>query len=126
MTLTLIPPDPGLIVGINRVATESIVSALSSNGLPNCFVKPPNDVFYKIRKIAGVLLDASIKGNKSVAYLGVGVNINNDPTSIAEISELATSFRAETGRTTDVIEFATTFIELFDYEYSLAIDSQEF
>jgi len=122
MTLTLVPPVPEIVAAVSRIATDSIVNALAKYGLPHCSVKPPNDVFFGKRKIAGVLVDASVKGDSSLAYLGVGININNEPTSISEISDLATSLWLETSRITNLIEFAATFIECLDLEYWLEIE----
>lgn len=42
-------------------------------------IKWPNDIVYKGRKIAGVLLEGEYVGASIVSYIGVGLNVNNDP-----------------------------------------------
>ncbi len=89
-------------------------------GLAECSIKPPNDVYCGGKKIAGVLADASVEGSKSIVYLGVGINVNNDPSEIGEITNIATSVKLETGKTFDLIELAGSLIENLDAEYFLA------
>ncbi|AFK51754.1 biotin--acetyl-CoA-carboxylase ligase [Thermogladius calderae 1633] len=42
-------------------------------------VKWPNDITFKGRKVSGVLLEAESIGEDIVLYVGVGINVNNDP-----------------------------------------------
>ncbi len=41
--------------------------------------KWPNDLFYKNRKIVGVVVKSTILGKKSYLKTGIGININNSP-----------------------------------------------
>lgn len=123
MTITLAPPRPEILEGIALLATSAILNLLIARGLPECFVKPPNDVYCGARKIAGVLADATVTGEKSIVYLGIGINVNNDPTSIKEISDTATSMKIVTGRTFDLIELAADLLESLDLGYSRALET---
>ena len=40
-------------------------------------IKYPNDVYYRNRKISGMLVDASSYGKKVVNNIGIGINVNN-------------------------------------------------
>ena len=121
LTLTLVPPDAEILAKVPLISTTAILKTLVKLGLADCAVKPPNDVYCSGKKIAGVLADASVNGSKSVVYLGIGINVNNDPSQIGEISTIATSAKLETGRTFDLIDFAASLIENLDSEYSSAI-----
>jgi BirA family transcriptional regulator, biotin operon repressor / biotin---[acetyl-CoA-carboxylase] ligase len=121
MTLTLLPPNPGVLAKIPGIATIAIVKSMESSGLPGCAIKPPNDVYCGGRKIAGVLADASLIGNRSIVYLGLGINVNNDPSTIQDISQTSTSFKAASGVTLDLLEFTASLIESLDTEYDRLI-----
>ena len=41
--------------------------------------KWPNDLFYKNKKIVGVVVKSTILGKKSYLKTGIGININNSP-----------------------------------------------
>jgi BirA family transcriptional regulator, biotin operon repressor / biotin---[acetyl-CoA-carboxylase] ligase len=118
LTLVLVPPIPEILSEIPSIATKVIVTTLEQFGLSDCTIKLPNDVYCKGKKIAGVLVDASLTGPRSIAYLGVGINLNNDPSLIAEISQVATSFKLLTGRDINIIEFAANFLNNLDSLYS--------
>ena len=45
----------------------------------NLDYKWPNDLFYKNRKIVGVVVKSTILGKKSYLKTGIGININNSP-----------------------------------------------
>jgi BirA family transcriptional regulator, biotin operon repressor / biotin---[acetyl-CoA-carboxylase] ligase len=120
LTLTLLPPNAGILAKVPIISTTAILRTLVKLGLADCSIKPPNDVYCGGKKIAGVLADASVEGSKSIVYLGVGINVNNDPSEIGEITNIATSVKLETEKTFDLIELAGSLIENLDAEYFLA------
>ena len=61
-------------------------------------VKWPNDVLAGGRKLAGVLIDGESGPHGLVARVGVGVNVNADPTADPELRGIATSLARELGR----------------------------
>lgn len=60
-------------------------------------VKWPNDIWAAGRKLGGMLIDAETVAAGVVAYPGIGINVNGDPTVIPELREIATSVRRELG-----------------------------
>ena len=121
LTLTLRPPRPEILSEIPLMTTKAIVRSFERAGLSGCMIKSPNDVYCKGRKIAGVLADARVLGNSSIIYLGVGMNVNNDPGEIREIQEIAISFKKLTGLTLDLIEFTADFLKKLDEQYEKII-----
>ncbi|WP_245522050.1 biotin--[acetyl-CoA-carboxylase] ligase [Thermosphaera aggregans] len=45
----------------------------------NALIKWPNDIVVKDKKLAGILVEAEASGSDMMGYIGLGVNINNDP-----------------------------------------------
>ena len=125
MTVILLPPINEILGMIPAIATKSIVETFRDFGIPSCTIKLPNDVYCNGRKIAGVLADAVIQGAKSIVYLGIGININNDPSEIEAISETATSLSKETGRKENLARFAASLVENLDRGYDEAIRGNE-
>ncbi len=64
-------------------------------------IKWPNDIWVGERKVSGMLIDAEAGPAGLVAFPGIGINVNGDPTVIAELRETATSIRRELGGPTD-------------------------
>jgi len=120
MTIVLLPPFGEIVGEISAIATESIVETFRELAL-ECVIKLPNDIYYKGRKIAGVLVDAVIQGSESIVYLGIGVNINNDPTEVNTISGTATSLSNVTGRKENLMKFAASLLENLDRKYDESI-----
>jgi BirA family transcriptional regulator, biotin operon repressor / biotin---[acetyl-CoA-carboxylase] ligase len=122
LTIVLQPPLPEILEKIPLMATTSIVGTLESFGLAGCFIKLPNDVICQGKKIAGVLADASVIGTSTKVFLGMGININNDPSEIPEISGSSTSFKLMTGTFLDLIEFGVGLILNLDFQYMREIE----
>ena len=65
---------------------------------PECAIKWPNDVHVHGRKIAGVLVEASLDtAGNGFAIVGIGLNVNLNPSNFPAITEAATSLALEAG-----------------------------
>ncbi len=104
---------------MTSMCTDSILQTLSGNyHLSGCEIKEPNDVICNGKKVAGVLIDAVVLGEKIVAYAGMGVNLNNGLAWKEYIQEIATSFRRETGKMVDQDEFLVALLANLDRKYA--------
>ncbi|HZW55608.1 MAG TPA: biotin--[acetyl-CoA-carboxylase] ligase [Nitrososphaerales archaeon] len=118
LSIVLQPDRPEVLEEIAITGAQSVLQTLQETlSLRGCSIKLPNDIIVNGRKIAGVLVDAEITQAQAVAYMGVGVNLNNDPTRNTEIVTIATSYFDETGKTVEVAEFAVLFLKTFDRNY---------
>jgi len=63
----------------------------------DALIKWPNDIWAGERKLSGMLIDAETVSGGVIAYPGIGINVNGDPTAIPELREIATSVRRELG-----------------------------
>lgn len=98
---------------ISQMAALTIVDFLAEHGI-NAAIKWPNDIYVNEKKICGILIEASIRGEwLSNAIIGIGLNINQknfdvsipNPTSLSietaveeydlqdSLAELVTIFR---------------------------------
>lgn len=82
-------------------------------------IKWPNDVLIDGKKIAGILSETVMQGQKLEGIvLGVGVNLNSNQEKINAIPKIATSLNIETQKAIDLKEFLnkllTEFFEHYD------------
>lgn len=118
---TLLYPKmhPSLQFCLSKITSLSIIDYLK-NLLPNpqyLSIKWPNDIYYKDRKIAGILIENSIMGDEILyCVIGVGLNLNQqdfsdqlpNPVSVTQITNL----------TCDVEEAVKLIINNIAFRYS--------
>ncbi|MFC1897825.1 biotin--[acetyl-CoA-carboxylase] ligase [Chloroflexota bacterium] len=90
------------------VANLSSLIMLASLAVVHCIktvtglkpqVKWPNDVLVNSRKVCGILIESSVRGNiADYAIIGIGVNVNLRLSDFPEILSTATSLSDEVGR----------------------------
>jgi len=74
--------------GLSLVAAVATVSALQACGVEGLGLKWPNDIFYRDRKLAGILLDLSGEaGGSYQVIIGVGINIQVPGNAAQEIDQ---------------------------------------
>lgn len=123
MTIVLRPPSARVLERLVYLGANAVIDTLSEYGV-RCSIKPPNDVYSNGKKIAGILTDTVIQGDLSVVYLGVGVNVNNDPSKEDSISEIATSVSKIIGAYLDLTQFTVSFLRHLDQLYVDEIEAQ--
>ena len=65
------------IFDLNIVVTVSIIQALNTLKIPSLNIKWPNDIMAENKKIAGILIENSIKENGKIeSIVGIGLNVN--------------------------------------------------
>jgi BirA family biotin operon repressor/biotin-[acetyl-CoA-carboxylase] ligase len=68
---------------INDIISLTIVELLSNYGI-NARIKYPNDIYVGDKKICGILIEHSLRGNKMVnSIIGVGLNVNQQQFDIS-------------------------------------------
>jgi len=87
-------------------------------------IKWPNDIIYRDRKIAGILIENSVENDRiKSTIIGVGINVNQE--AFSEFPFRATSLLMLTHKETPIEELLEKFIMKFDYWYQL-MESYEF
>ena len=65
------------IFDLNLAVTISILTTLENNNIPNLSIKWPNDIMSYNKKVAGILIENTIKNNgEIISIIGVGLNVN--------------------------------------------------
>ncbi|NOZ70877.1 MAG: biotin--[acetyl-CoA-carboxylase] ligase [Chloroflexi bacterium] len=79
--------------------------------------KWPNDLLYHGRKLAGILSEQSVQGERlRYVIVGLGLNINTD-FSHTPLAATATSLKAETGQSYDLERACALFLQALDRRY---------
>ncbi len=118
-SIVLRPPAERLHL-LNMAASVSLVEAIAESTGLTATVKWPNDVRVDGRKAAGILIEArtaSAEGDEGHAVLGVGLNVNHDPSAELEPPAEATSLAAALSRPVDRIPVLRAFLRAFDALY---------
>src|SRR6476620_5399277 len=65
------------IFHLNVLVAVSIAEALEAFNIPNLAIKWPNDILAEHKKIAGILIENSLKSNGEIfSVVGIGLNVN--------------------------------------------------
>ena len=114
----LLRPTSAQLPYMNMAATLAVARMVARMTGVEALVKWPNDVRVGGRKISGILIETAMEmGEVKYAIVGVGVNVNFDPSRFPEIADTATSIHRETGRKADRTCVLTLLLEQFDDLY---------
>ena len=82
-------------------------------------LKWPNDVMLRGRKVAGILADGvTMQDGESYVVLGIGLNVNSDPSNIPELASIATSLSRETSAPHEKSVLLRHILQEMDYLYT--------
>jgi BirA family biotin operon repressor/biotin-[acetyl-CoA-carboxylase] ligase len=111
-------PTLGQLPQINMLGSLSIVRAIERLTKIKSTIKWPTDVLVDGSKIAGILMENVLQGEVlQAAILGMGLNVRLDVSSYPEISSIATSLSAKTGRDFDRDDVLRALLEEMDTLY---------
>ena len=112
-------PEPSRLSQLNMAATLGVASAVERLAGVEATVKWPNDVRIGGKKLAGILIESAMHAERlSHAVLGIGINVNLDPSAFPEIAGTATSLMAETGAPLDRADVLRAVLEDVDDRYA--------
>ena len=115
------PPSDVLIFSLAAgLAVRAAVAEIAPQLKPD--LKWPNDVLLGGRKFCGILIEMNAEATQ-VRHLVVGIGINvNQAKFPAELREIATSLRIETGTEWSRVELCGALLKSLDREYRALID----
>ena len=107
------------------VASLSVVYAIREVTGLKARIKWPNDVQVNSKKVCGILIENSLRGNTvDYAVIGIGVNVNFNPAQYPEISATATSLSGELGREFSLLSMVRQLLIELDKMYLALSDSE--
>ena len=122
----LLRPD----IPMERASMITLISACAAVNTAEkyagekCFIKWPNDVVLRDKKICGILSEMSTEMDR-ILYVVVGVGMNLNRTEFEpEISQMAGSVLSETGHVVNRGEFLADYMQEFDRIYSVFLEKQ--
>ena len=111
---------------LTMIAALAAVDAINRITGLNTMIKWPNDVFYRDKKVAGILTEFSAK-KKLIEYvvIGIGLNVNWDISDKSELTHTATSLKNEIGHPVSRPALLATILKLLEEYYGLLLKGQE-
>ncbi|HKU27917.1 MAG TPA: biotin--[acetyl-CoA-carboxylase] ligase, partial [Candidatus Sulfotelmatobacter sp.] len=106
---------------LSLMAGVAVHDAVMNNCGIGCDLRWPNDLLIGRRKVCGILTEISSEVEQlRFAVIGIGVNVNQDSFP-AEIAEVATSIRVETGKIWSRSELLIAVLRSLEAEYQKAL-----
>jgi BirA family biotin operon repressor/biotin-[acetyl-CoA-carboxylase] ligase len=95
----ILHPTPAQLPSLIMVASLAVVHCIEKVSGLAAQIKWPNDVLVNGKKVCGILIESDVRG-KTVDYavIGIGLNVNLNPSDFPEIAATATSLSSELGR----------------------------
>lgn len=114
----LLRPTQAQLPFMNMAATLAVSGAVADVAGLSPTIKWPNDVRVNGRKLSGILVETQMAASEvRCAVVGIGVNVNFDPSQYPEIASTATSIFRETGRKASRTRVLQRTLERFDDLY---------
>ena len=102
-------------------AALAVCDAIKKTTQLDAKLRWPNDVTISGKKVAGILIDSSMEGERiDYAVIGMGINANVDPSAISshlEKSIKVTSLSDELGHKTSILGLTKEVLERLEYYY---------
>jgi BirA family transcriptional regulator, biotin operon repressor / biotin---[acetyl-CoA-carboxylase] ligase len=119
-----LPPSDALILSLaGGLAVHAAVVSVAPSLRPD--LKWPNDLLLEGKKFCGILTEMNAEATR-VRHLVVGIGINVNQTKFpAELREIATSLRCETGTEWSRVEMCAALLKSLDREYRALMKDAE-
>lgn len=95
-----LPLNTPHITSLAQLIAYSFAKLLQQKGLKPQ-VKWPNDIQLNRKKVSGILCETRFQPHSVEIFLGIGINVNLDPETVAKIDQPATSLSIETEKEWD-------------------------
>jgi BirA family biotin operon repressor/biotin-[acetyl-CoA-carboxylase] ligase len=106
------------LFSLTVIATLSIIEAVRESTGIELSVKWPNDIYFKERKIAGVLIETQSQSDRICwAVMGIGLNINQPEVFFSDITYPAVSLRVAAGKQLNRYQVCAKLLEHLDRSY---------
>ena len=115
----LLRPTSPQLPYMNMAATLAVARTVSDVAGLSPTIKWPNDVRVGGLKISGILIETAIERSEVAhAVVGIGLNVNFDPSKHEEIADISTSLYRETAQVYNRTTVLQRLLEHFDDLYA--------
>ena len=113
------------VVWLGLAAAVAVAKTIEQHADLPARVKWPNDVLVNGRKVAGLLLEQGVQGEKTeFLILGIGINLNmREEDFPAELRATATSLRIQGGKIFDRVRFFQELLAALETWYVIFLQS---
>jgi BirA family biotin operon repressor/biotin-[acetyl-CoA-carboxylase] ligase len=95
----ILRPDVERLAQLNMVASVAVVRSIEKTTNLKPAIKWPNDILIHGKKVSGILIENLVEGGKvKVTIVGIGINVELDPSLFVDISSQVTSLHIESAR----------------------------
>ena len=114
----ILTPPASQLPYMNMAATLAVARTVADIADLQPTIKWPNDVRVGGLKISGILIETAIESADAVcSIIGIGVNVNFDPSLYSEIADISTSLYRETDKRRNRTPVLRTLLARFDDAY---------
>jgi len=114
----ILKPSLNSLPQLTMIASLAVVRAIRKVTGLETQIKWPNDVLIKGKKVCGILIESEVKSDRvNFTIVGIGVNINLNPSAFPEISAIATSLSSELGREISKAELVNALLSELEQIY---------
>tara|TARA_B100000902_G_scaffold398473_1_gene465367 strand:- start:10927 stop:11658 length:732 start_codon:yes stop_codon:yes gene_type:complete len=97
---------------LNIISSLSIIDLLNYLSVLNTYIKWPNDILVKNKKIAGILIENKVKSNQIIySIIGIGLNVNQK--NFPDFNRKATSISNEIDKEINLEEIRDLLTNFF-------------
>jgi BirA family biotin operon repressor/biotin-[acetyl-CoA-carboxylase] ligase len=118
----LLRPDigPDAVSALPLIMGLAVSKAISTSAGIESELKWPNDVNIKGKKVCGILVESSVKGDRvEHVIIGIGINANTTPSDLPNgIRGTATTIRTEAGREISLVDLLRDLVCFLDMHYT--------
>lgn len=118
LSIVLRNPPVAVEAPISVAATLAVADTVASVAGVDCGIKWPNDVQISGKKISGVLVEGRITSDRQSTWvLGIGLNVNLNPSDAPQLDGIATSISETLGAGADLDTVQTTLLMNLDAHF---------
>ncbi len=105
---------------LTLLSSLAVAEAIKQETGLETLIKWPNDIYLKGKKVSGILSELGVKGEQlQYVIVGIGINVNSDPSTHPEIKEIATSISMELGQNFSRLKLLKVILNLMERYYHI-------
>ncbi|MFH2011505.1 MAG: biotin--[acetyl-CoA-carboxylase] ligase [Pseudomonadota bacterium] len=112
--------QPSQVFSLTMLTSLAIVKAIKNITVLDPLIKWPNDIYIGGKKIGGILTEFSAEQDQiNFVIVGVGLNVNFDPSIYPEIGDTSTSISKALGKEISRVKLLRSILEEIEKGYNL-------